>query len=231
MFVRKLKRKRPKRRKDHLLLKICVAAALCHLLSIWLKSHYGLAFALCLWFCVFFTVILDIIRNLTGRKGILRGFRDLVALFVAICLAVILIQLIEYPLGSRLWCRINLNSLGRAISLYADEHNDTYPAYDKWCDLLIEHGNISKSVLKCRSVRKRGLCDYAMNPNADPSGASDMVLLFESKSGWNQYGGEELLKLGKHVDKGCSILFNDGHIEFVRQIDLAKLKWKDKQEQ
>jgi hypothetical protein len=71
-----------------------------------------------------------------------------------------------------------------------------------------------------------------MNPNAEPSGASDMVLLFESKAGWNLYGGEELLRLGKHGGiEGSSILFNDGRVEFVRRIDIGKLKWEDEQEQ
>jgi hypothetical protein len=76
------------------------------------------------------------------------------------------------------------------------------------------------------------LCDYAMNPNAEPSGVSDIVLLFESKPAWNQYGGKELLRLGKHGGiESSSILFNDGHVEFVRRIDLGKLKWEDEQKQ
>ncbi|MHC4543444.1 MAG: hypothetical protein ACYTDW_00640 [Planctomycetota bacterium] len=171
-------------------------------------------------------------RTLTGRKGVLRGFRYWVALIVSTSLASLLLLFMGVTLGPRLWCRTNLSSLARAISLYADEHNDTYPAHDKWCDLLIEHGNISKSALKCRSARKTMLCDYAMNPNAEPSGASDMVLLFESKPGWNQYGGAEFLRLGKHAGiEGSSILFNDGHVEFVKLIDLGKLKWEDEQEQ
>jgi hypothetical protein len=230
--VRKLKRKRRKRSKDHLLLKICIAAALCLWLSIWLQSRFVFAFALCLWLCVLFAVVFQLFHTLAGRIRLLYVFGFWVALIVFTSLASLLTIFMTYTLGPRLWCRTNLSSLGRAIHIYSDEYNDTYPAYDKWCDLLIEHGNISKSVLKCRSARKSRLCDYAMNPNAEPSGASDMVLLFESEPGWNQYGGEELLRLGKHGGiESSSILFNDGHVGFVRRIDHGKLKWEDEQKQ
>ncbi|MHC4085498.1 MAG: hypothetical protein ACYSU3_22310 [Planctomycetota bacterium] len=230
--MRKLKRKRRKRPKDHLLLKICVAAALCLWLSIWLKSRFVFIFAFCLWLGVLFAVVFLPLCTLAGRIRLLNVFGFWVALIVFTSLASLLLLFMNYYFGPRLWCRTNLSSLARAISLYSDQYNDTYPSCDKWCDLLIEHGNISKSVLKCRSARKSMLCDYAMNPNAEPSGASEMVLLFESKPGWNQYGGAEFLRLGKHAGiEGSSILFNDGHVEFVKRIDLGKLKWEDEQEQ
>jgi prepilin-type processing-associated H-X9-DG protein len=50
-------------------------------------------------------------------------------------------------------------------------------------------------------------------------------LLFETKGG-NQFGGPELLSFGNHKGKGCNILFNDGHVEFVKKEQLGQLKWK-----
>jgi prepilin-type processing-associated H-X9-DG protein len=51
-------------------------------------------------------------------------------------------------------------------------------------------------------------------------------MLFESKPGWNQVGGPELLWTDNHGGKGCNILFGDEHVECVECKQLAKLKWK-----
>ena len=83
---------------------------------------------------------------------------------------------------------------------------------------------IEKS-FKC-PASKKGRCHYAMNPNCEPKSPSDMVLLFETKGGWNQFGGSELLTTENHGGKGCNVLFNDGHVEFVRPERLGELKWK-----
>ena len=41
---------------------------------------------------------------------------------------------------------------------------------------------------------------------------------------WNQAGGPELLTVENH--KGCNVLFNDIHVEFVKTEKLKDLKWK-----
>jgi prepilin-type processing-associated H-X9-DG protein len=67
-----------------------------------------------------------------------------------------------------------------------------------------------------------------MNKNVAMTNAEtppDTVLLFETNPGWNQSGGPELLKTDNHCDKGCHILFIDGHVEFVRIEDINKLRW------
>jgi len=53
-----------------------------------------------------------------------------------------------------------------------------------------------------------------------------MVLLFETKGGWNQFGGPEILTTENHKGKGCNILFNDGSVEFVKPERLGELKWE-----
>jgi len=66
-----------------------------------------------------------------------------------------------------------------------------------------------------------------MNPYADPNSAGDVVLLFESEPGWNQHGGPELLTTGNHQGKGCSVLFVDGSVNFVKAEEVSGLQWGD----
>ncbi len=68
---------------------------------------------------------------------------------------------------------------------------------------------------------------YAMNPACVPSSPSDMVLLFESKPGWNQWGGPELFTFDHHDPKGGYVLLNNGEVEFIRtEEELKQLRWK-----
>ncbi len=135
----------------------------------------------------------------------------------------------------RVNCAHNLSRLGIVISVYADDHNGKYPAADKWCDLLkIYFADDPRKVLVCGGALKKGekkRCHYAINPNAEPNSPPDIVLLFETKGGWNQYGGPELLTMENHEGKGCNILFNDGHVQFVKPERLSELIWKDEQKQ
>ena len=55
---------------------------------------------------------------------------------------------------------------------------------------------------------------------------ADVVLLFETKAGWNQFGGPELLTTEHHEGKGCNVLFNDGDVEFIKKEQVGELKWK-----
>jgi prepilin-type processing-associated H-X9-DG protein len=68
-----------------------------------------------------------------------------------------------------------------------------------------------------------------MNKNLEnvdrKSAPPDMVLVFESSPGWNQYGGPELLTTDNHKGDGCYVLFVDGHIEFIEKQNLDELKW------
>lgn len=128
---------------------------------------------------------------------------------------------------NRTICAASLHSLGIAMVLYADENDDRYPTADKWCDLLsqpVQYVNELERFV-CKSAGE-GRCHYAINPNAEPNSAPDMVLLFETKGGWNQLGGAELLTTDNHKGKGCNILFNDCSVKFVKTRRLGQLKWK-----
>ncbi len=76
---------------------------------------------------------------------------------------------------------------------------------------------------------------YAMNPNATPNSPGDVVLLFETRHGWNQYGGAKILSDENHLQmeglKGSNVLFNDGSVRFVKPKKLGKLKWKAEEKQ
>ena len=128
----------------------------------------------------------------------------------------------------RMVCGSNLAGLGRAILIYANDYNDMLPTPSKWCDLLIEHGNVTKEQFKCQGA-KRGPCNYAMNKNVEKfamNGQPDMVVLFETYPGWNQVGDSEILTTTNHRGEGCNVLYLDNHVYFERIQDLQKLKWK-----
>lgn len=64
---------------------------------------------------------------------------------------------------------------------------------------------------------------YATNPNCEPNSPANVVLLFETKGGWNQYGGAEILTIENHFT-GCNVLTNNGRVRFVKLQKLSKLK-------
>jgi len=95
---------------------------------------------------------------------------------------------------------------------------------NNWCDLLIEYADVPEKAFVCRSAGE-ARCHYAINPNIKPNSPNDVVLLFETKGGWNLFGGPEILSTENHLGEGCWILFNDGHAKFVKTEQLAELKW------
>lgn len=127
-------------------------------------------------------------------------------------------------LSPRMLCGTNMSNLGRAIMVYCNDYDDKYPTPDKWCDLLLQGGYVSEKQFRCLG-NKKARCSYAINPNAKPNSPPDMVLLFETKGGWNQFGGPELVTADNHDGEGCNVLFNDFHVKFVKTDRLGELKW------
>lgn len=123
----------------------------------------------------------------------------------------------------------NLKHIGVMVLLYSGDFDGKYPTSDKWCDLLVENYRVDTKIFICRSALgkgDKGRCHYALNPDCEPNSPPDMVLLFETKGGWNQFGGPEILTTENHNGKGCNVLFNDGRVEFVKKEQIGKLKWK-----
>ena len=109
--------------------------------------------------------------------------------------------------------------------IYINNCYEDYPTPDKWCDLLMRYANATEKQFKCPGNNK-AKCSYAINPNANIHTPPDMVLIFETKGGWNQFGGPELITTRNHEGEGCNVLFNDFHVEFVKPAQIGQLKWK-----
>ena len=110
-----------------------------------------------------------------------------------------------------------------------------YPVPRTWCDALEwawvgsgkgEWHDRKMKTHVCPAIGE-GRSTYAMNPNCKYDSAADMVLLFETKAGWNQHGGPELFTFDNHDPKGGCVLLNDGTVKFIRtKEELQQLRWK-----
>jgi prepilin-type processing-associated H-X9-DG protein len=150
--------------------------------------------------------------------------------FISILMAILMPALFNArQFAFRAVCGTNLNGIGIAMNLYANENNGKFPTPAKWCDILSNDpklGIIPKMFI-CKGA-EQGPCDYAMNKNLENLGRNtpaDMVLLFDSTPGWNQSGGPEMLSTENHLGRGCNILFADGHVEWVKKENLHTLRW------
>jgi len=135
------------------------------------------------------------------------------------------------------WFRLRFHHLLEALRQNdLSIRNETlYPRPSMWCnDILrqypawdgIGYGNLDQKPHICPSAG-RGKNHYAINPNCKPDSPPDMVLLFETKAGWNQHGGVELFTFDNHDPKGGCVLLNDGTVKFIRTPEeLRQLRWK-----
>lgn len=128
----------------------------------------------------------------------------------------------------RLECADNLRNLWLMLR-FLFRNRRVYPT-SKWCDTIVQDkgGGDSRAEiwLKC-PAKDVGKSHYAMNPNCKPDSPADMVLLFETKAGWNQQGGPELFTFDNHDPKGGCFLLNDGTVKFIRtKEELKQLRWK-----
>jgi hypothetical protein len=126
-------------------------------------------------------------------------------------------------------CGSHMRQLGQAMSFYVLDNMGMHPTPSKWCDLIQPYlGQSSEKVMLC-PTKKDARCTYALNKNVEKlksrPAPPNMVLLFETTGGWNQYGEPELLTTKNHGGKGCNILFCNGDVRFVKTEDIPKLKW------
>jgi len=138
------------------------------------------------------------------------------------------------PLRLRCYCAYNLRNLNGRFSWYRGI-NRAYPPADTWCDAFVTYyagGGYTMAVsnfageVTCPAAGE-GRAHYAMNVNCEPNSPSDMVLLFETKAGWNQHGGPELFTFDNHDPKGGCVLLNGGPVKFIRtEEELKQLRWK-----
>jgi len=171
------------------------------------------------------------IKEIRNERGILKG-RGVAISGVVISIVFLFVWIWHSPgspFTARKRCAANLRSLAIAMLIYTT--GDYAMPADKWCDLLIEGGYVeSEKQFRCPADEK-GPCSYALNPNCKPTSVPDMVLLFESNGGWNQFGGAELLNTENHKGKDCNVVFNDRHTEFVKKEKFGELKWGEEDSQ
>jgi hypothetical protein len=132
-------------------------------------------------------------------------------------------EVLPYVLRSE--CRNNLGVLGLQIREYYLE----YPSATEWADSIVRMASNWPEVIEffqCPSAGE-GRCHYALNPNCQRDSPPDMVLLFETKAGWNQHGGAELFTFDNHFPRGGCVLLNKGAAKFIRtEEELKQLRWK-----
>ncbi len=133
-----------------------------------------------------------------------------------------------------LWYRFRLRGASKDTVDTAswDKRVIGYPTPAHWCDGMREtYPRSASEYATGRPYRCLGAGEgdshYAMNPDCEPNSAGDMVLLFETKAGWNQHGGPELFTFDNHDPRGGCVLLNDGTVKFIRtEEELHALRWK-----
>jgi len=135
------------------------------------------------------------------------------------------------PFALRKTCAGNLQRLRREIQA-TDSPTDAYPSPGQWCDEVVRRyqrrysREYAKRDFKCPALDD-GACHYAMNSHCTKDSPADVVLLFETKAGWNQHGGSELFTVDNHNPEGGCVLLKDGTVRFVRTGEEVKqLRWK-----
>jgi len=135
------------------------------------------------------------------------------------------------------WYRFRVYNLHEALRQNdpSIRNKTLYPRPSEWCDNMLRPYPVMGGSGIGRWGAKPHICPsagegknhYAMNPNCKPDSPPDMVLLFETKAGWNQHGGPELFTFDNHKPKGGCVLLNDGTVKFIRtKEELNQLRWK-----
>jgi len=153
------------------------------------------------------------------------------------------------PFEFRVQCAANLRNLWHRLRLCykaekkrpkdSSKSKIVYPTPTYWCGAMVRacrtirifHDEDIIGPLICpgpgEGTRHLARSYYAMNPDCKYDSPPGMVLLFETKAGWNQHGGPELFTFDNHDPKGGCVLLNDGTVKFIRtKEELQKLRWK-----
>ena len=163
-------------------------------------------------------------KQIKRIRLIYKTIAALVILFVVLGLLIPAFIRTRSVVPYRMVCQTNLSRLAKAIEAYSVDNDGKYPTTTKWCDLLVQNGYATEKLFRCPG-NKKDPCGYAMNANVEPNSPADVVLLFDAKGGWNQFGGLEELTVENHGGMGSNVLFNDGHVEFLKLEQIDSLKW------
>jgi hypothetical protein len=70
-----------------------------------------------------------------------------------------------------------------------------------------------------------------MNPYCKADSPGDVVLLFETRGGWDQYGGPELMDFKHHTNNVSNVLLNDGSVLYIQPATMRLLNWGNEDEE
>ncbi len=158
----------------------------------------------------------------TDMKAVYLVCGVIVVTCIVILSIFVVFSVVGKELHDRTMCEERLKSIWRALRVY-NSNNGQYPQPEMWYDVLADVNGFNVfQIWDSREVS----CWWAMNPSAEANSHPDVVLVFDSMDGWNRAGGSEILSTDSHKGRGCNVLFNDGHVRFVRPEEVDQLRWK-----
>ena len=118
-------------------------------------------------------------------------------------------------------CLSNLKQLCLAMLQYAQDHDETFPHADKWCDELMGYMK-NEQVLKCPAAPELE-CGYAFNvalsgkPLATIAEPAQTIILFDSDQGKRNGSAAvtAIPKPGRH-NVGNNVGYVDGHVKWLK---------------
>jgi hypothetical protein len=130
-------------------------------------------------------------------------------------------------------CAVNMMVLLNAQDAYSANHGGRLPLAHDWCDQLLPYvismGG-DRSTFVCPEARNQ-TCSYALNRTiagmrpTDIRDAQDVVMLFESDSGWNATGGPALLCSSPRHRVWDFVGFADGGRKIGRRKEGSRGQW------
>lgn len=146
---------------------------------------------------------------------------------MAITLALVLPALAKAKSRSgQIMCMTNLKQLDLGVRMYANDHQDRFPAATNWCDAISFYLPSSQPFQCAKAPGLRSGYAYnaavagleldAVNPQT--------VVLFESRLDWNGSGNAGFAT-PRHDGQRIGVAFADGHVEFVPLARVPGLRW------
>ena len=128
-------------------------------------------------------------------------------------------------------CMNNARQITLGVMIHASSNTNLCPDATTWCDTILpEVGN--QQIFLCKEGNENDRSHFAFN--AKLSGVdldqiknpATTVMIFETRGGWNQSGGPELLLTNPRHNHKIVVGFADGHAEMVSDTQLARLNWQ-----
>jgi prepilin-type processing-associated H-X9-DG protein len=123
--------------------------------------------------------------------------------------------------AQRTVCATNLRGLAVAMTVYANDYDDTLPAED-WCDLLIEKADVSPKSFVCPdSDAVEGESSYALNENLAGMNSKkmppDVVLFFETDKGKEPDPRDTSIKSRRYFE--CYRVYDDNTLVYKNRFN------------